>query len=75
MHFVLEEKVMRELKYDQFDEHKEDHERLLDSIMNIIDEYTDRPTLDETIFSEQLNSWFFNHFKTKDARVHKFLQH
>ncbi len=74
-HFALEEKVMRELKYDQYEDHKEDHERLLDTIMDIIDEYQDTPTLDEKVLAEQLNSWFVNHFSTKDARMHKFLHH
>ena len=31
-HFALEERVMRERRYDQHAEHKEDHERLLDEI-------------------------------------------
>ncbi|MDK1119005.1 MAG: hemerythrin family protein [Anaerolineae bacterium] len=72
-HFALEEKVMRVLKYDQCEDHKEDHERLLDSIRDIMDEYMDNPTLDEEKFSDRLNDWFVNHFSTKDARLHKFL--
>lgn len=72
-HFALEEKVMRVLKYDQCEDHKEDHERLLDSIRDIMDEYMDDPTLDEEKFSDRLNDWFVQHFSTKDARLHKFL--
>lgn len=72
-HFALEEKVMRVLKYDQCKDHKEDHERLLDSIRDIMDEYMDDPTLDEEKFSDRLNDWFVQHFSTKDARLHKFL--
>jgi len=72
-HFALEEKVMRELKYDQYEGHKEDHEKLLDDIMDIMDEFTDVPTLDEERFGERLNKWFTQHFSTKDARMHKFL--
>lgn len=72
-HFALEEKVMRVLKYDQCEDHKEDHERLLDSIRDIMDEYMDNPALDEEKFSDRLNDWFVQHFSTKDARLHKFL--
>lgn len=72
-HFALEEKVMRDLKYDLYEDHKEDHERLLDSIRDIMDEYMDDPTLDEEKFSDRLNDWFVQHFSTKDARLHKFL--
>lgn len=72
-HFALEEKVMRDLKYDQYDDHKKDHERLLDSIRDIMDEYMDVLTLDEEKFSNRLNDWFIKHFSTKDARIHNFL--
>ena len=72
-HFALEEKVMRDLRYDEYEEHKEDHELLLDIIRDIMDEYMDTPTLDEEQFSERLNKWFTQHFSTKDARMHKFL--
>src|SRR5512147_1303305 len=38
-HFALEERVMRERGYDQYDDHKADHERLLDEIRTIMDRY------------------------------------
>ena len=72
-HFALEEKVMRDLQYDQYEDHKEDHELLLDSIMDIMDEYADDSRLDEEEFADRLNNWFVKHFSTKDARMHKFL--
>lgn len=71
-HFALEEKVMRELNYDQYEEHKEDHERLLDSIRDIMEDVSG---LDDEEFGKQLKHWFVSHFSTKDARMHKFLQH
>ena len=74
-HFALEEKEMRELKYDQYEDHKQDHERLLDKIRDIMDEYEDISTLDEKEFGQRLTDWFVNHFSTKDARLHKFLYH
>ncbi len=74
-HFALEEKEMRQLKYDQYESHKEDHEQLLDSIRDIMDEYEENPILDEEEFGERLKDWFVNHFSTEDARLHKFLHH
>jgi hemerythrin-like metal-binding protein len=74
-HFALEEKVMKELEYDQFEDHKEDHERLLDSIRDIMDEYADETVLDDEKFGLSLKEWFINHFSNKDARLHSFLQH
>ncbi len=72
-HFALEEKEMRELKYDQYEDHKQDHEQLLDDIRDIMDEYENISTLDENEFGQRLTDWFVNHFSTKDARLHKFL--
>ena len=69
-HFALEEKVMKELKYDQYEDHKEDHEILLDNIRDLMEDVS---SLDEDQFGEQLRDWFVNHFSTKDARLHKFL--
>ena len=69
-HFALEEKVMKELNYDQYADHKEDHELLLDKIRDIMEDIS---TLNEEQFGEQLKDWFVNHFSTKDARFHKFL--
>jgi len=74
-HFALEEKVMRELKYDHYEEHKEDHERLLDSIRDIMDDYMDVSTMEEEKFGNRLSKWFTQHFSTKDARLHKFMHH
>jgi hemerythrin len=74
-HFALEEKEMRQLKYDQYEDHKEDHEQLLDSIRDIMDEYEENTILDEEDFGVRLKDWFVNHFSTKDARLHKFLHH
>ncbi|GJM04200.1 MAG: hemerythrin [marine bacterium B5-7] len=74
-HFALEEKEMMVLKYDQYEDHKEDHEDLLDSIRDIMDDYEEREILDEEEFGVRLKDWFVNHFSTKDARLHKFLQH
>ena len=72
-HFALEEKEMRELKYDQYEDHKQDHEQLLDDIRDIMDEYENISTLDEKEFGQRLTDWFVNHFSTKDARLHRFL--
>lgn len=74
-HFALEEKIMRDLDYDQYEDHKEDHERLLDSIRDIMDEYMDASTMDDKKFGNHLKEWFVTHFSTKDARMHNFLQH
>ncbi|MDH3671226.1 MAG: hemerythrin family protein [Gammaproteobacteria bacterium] len=73
-HFALEEKIMRHHNYDEYKEHKADHERLLDDIRDIMDDYQDDSRFDKERLAERLKSWFTLHFKTKDARLHKSLR-
>ena len=73
-HFALEEREMRERGYDQFADHKADHERLLDEIRDIMDRHEADPSFDfEAELAGQLRDWFGVHFQTKDARLHKTL--
>ena len=72
-HFALEERVMRERGYDQLADHKEDHERLLDEIREIMDDYELRGAFDEETLATRLSGWFGAHFREKDSRLHKHL--
>lgn len=72
-HFALEEKLMRAGRYVHFPEHKADHERLLDEIRDIMDDYEDRRTLDAEQLAQRLGTWFTGHFRTHDARLHRNL--
>lgn len=73
-HFALEETVMRKHRYDQYAEHKADHEKLLDDLRDIMDAYDARASVDyEAALSSAVRDWFVNHFKTKDARLHRLL--
>jgi hemerythrin len=73
-HFALEERVMRERRYDQLAEHKEDHERLLDEIRDIMDRCEAEADFNYAMaLSRELGDWFAVHFRTKDARLHKAL--
>ena len=73
-HFALEEKIMRERGYDQYADHKADHERLLDGIRDIMEDYEAGAYADyDEALSTHLRDWFTEHFKTKDARLHKML--
>lgn len=73
-HFALEESVMRRKAYDQYRDHKQDHEALLDAILEIMQEYDSGGfTHMSDRLSIRLRDWFSEHFKTKDARLHKLL--
>ena len=69
-HFALEESIMRKHAYDEYEAHKTEHERLLDEIRDIMDgasaDYAGS-------LSTVVRDWFVNHFKSKDARLHRKL--
>ncbi len=69
-HFALEEKIMRDSHYDEYQDHKADHERLLDDIRDLMDDYEDGVYVDVERFGERLENWFSEHFRTRDARLH-----
>ena len=72
-HFALEEKVMRRMRYSELDDHKRDHERLLDEIRDIMDGYELDGRYDAPALSGALDKWFSEHFRTRDARLHTAL--
>ena len=72
-HFALEERFMRDYRYDQFTEHKRDHETLLDDIRDIMDAFEDSDDAANVELGARLDAWFSRHFETHDARLHKAL--
>ena len=69
-HFALEEKLMRDGRYADFPAHKSDHERLLDEIRDLMDDYEDGGYVDLDRFAVELERWFSVHFSTHDAALH-----
>jgi hemerythrin len=69
-HFALEELIMRRHDYDQYHDHKRDHEALLEEIRDIMDDYEDGKLLDHEELARRLDRWFSEHFRTRDARLH-----
>ncbi len=74
-HFALEEKIMRDSRYPDYPLHKEDHDRLLEDIRDIMDAVpTDGDGEDEGPFranlAEKIETWFATHFRTLDRDFH-----
>jgi hemerythrin-like metal-binding protein len=69
-HFAHEEKLMRDNDYPEYDDHKRDHERLLDEIRDLMDDYEDGVYVDVEGFAKKLEPWFSEHFKNRDAKLH-----
>jgi hemerythrin-like metal-binding protein len=72
-HFALEEREMHRLDYIAFLDHKADHERLLDDILDIMDSVEATAGYDPVKFGRRLSKWFTEHFRTHDARLHRWL--
>ncbi|NQV47316.1 MAG: hemerythrin family protein [Rhodospirillaceae bacterium] len=71
-HFALEEKIMRDQKYPAYTEHKRDHDRLLDEILDIMDVVeTDKGAA--ASLGDNLHTWFGTHFSTLDRDLHKLM--
>jgi len=69
-HFALEEKTMRDARYTRLAEHKQDHEQLLDELLDVIDSVDDEGRYDRADLSRSLDRWFSDHFRTHDAKLH-----
>lgn len=73
-HFALEEREMRSLKYIGLGEHKRDHERLLEDILDIMADVESPSGYDAALLERRLTAWFTEHFRTHDARLHNWLE-
>jgi len=73
-HFALEEKIMRDQHYPAYIPHKQDHERLLDEILDIMDAVEKNGELDTArTLGERLTTWFGVHFATLDKDLHSII--
>ncbi len=72
-HFALEERFMRERQYDHLAQHKSDHERLLDELRDIMEDFEADAKIDQGLLAQRLDAWFSRHFETHDARLHRAL--
>lgn len=69
-HFALEERMMKDAGYGEYEAHKNDHEELLDQIRDLMDEFSADPEVGFGLLKENLAEWFEEHFASFDARLH-----
>lgn len=70
-HFAFEELFMSETAFAEYEEHKKDHETLLDQINDMIFCFSEDPETGRQLLKDHLSDWFARHFVTFDARLHK----
>ena len=70
-HFALEEKVMRDQQYEDYSAHSQDHNRLLDEILDIMDRVHGDGTYEYMArLEKEVRDWFEVHFREMDAKFH-----
>ena len=72
-HFALEELLMQEAGYAELEAHREDHERLLDQIHDLMFHFPEDPERGKELLIIWLSNWFSEHFRGFDARLHSQL--
>lgn len=72
-HFALEELLMQEAGFAEFEAHREDHERLLDQLHDLIFHFTEDRASGSEMLINRLSDWFSHHFMGFDARLHNEL--
>jgi hemerythrin-like metal-binding protein len=70
-HFTLEERIMSENNDVHLDEHKSDHDRLLDEIRDVKEAFEHAEEIDSTELALRLEPWFVRHFQTHDTLLHR----
>ena len=74
-HFALEEHVMKEHGYEFFDEHKREHEDLLENCTAYMLQYiNDASTSPSSSFEDSLKHWVLNHIVTSDKKMSLMVQ-
>ena len=72
-HFALEELLMQEAGFVEFEDHKQDHDCLLDQIDDMIFHLAEDAEIGRELLINKLSDWFINHLKSFDARLHSQL--
>jgi hemerythrin len=73
-HFALEEHVMKEHEYEFFDEHKREHDELLDEYTeNMLQFLNDIGTSSGTSIEDSLERWVIRHIITSDKKMSQIL--
>jgi len=69
-HFALEEHVMAERHYPHFDEHKAEHDRLIDTYTEHMVKFRDTPNPgDRDALETVLRQWIVNHILNSDKKM------
>jgi hemerythrin len=74
-HFALEEHVMKENRYEFFDEHKREHDELLDSYTEYMLQFLNQPgVFSSRRIEDTLTHWIVTHIIESDKKMSLMVQ-
>lgn len=74
-HFALEEHVMKENDYEFFDEHKREHDELLDNYTEYMLQFLNQPgVFSSKRIEDTLTRWIVTHIMESDKKMSLMLQ-
>ena len=73
-HFALEEHVMKEHEYELFDEHKREHDELLEDYTECMMRFLNGALSSKNPLEERLKQWVVHHIITSDKRMSLIIQ-
>lgn len=72
-HFSNEERLMRQSGYPEYEEHRENHSRLLATLRRNMDRMNEDPDYGVLLQQKTLANWFARHVATHDSRLNRYL--
>ncbi len=74
-HFALEEHIMKKHEYEFYDEHKREHDELLESCTEYLFQYVnDTSASPSNSIEDSLKHWVLNHILTSDKKMSLMVQ-
>jgi hemerythrin len=72
-HFKTEEEMMVQFGYQEYENHRYEHEKLTDEVKRFFDDYQAGKALLSVQIMNFLRSWLMDHIVVKDKKFGKFL--
>jgi hemerythrin len=74
-HFATEENIMVETKYPNYNEHKAEHDKMIDNLSALMgDSVSEKIALDPLVIALNLKDWFLGHIPEHDIKAKEYFK-